>query len=292
MKYVLALLLMLPAWSSVAASVSVVDDSGHTVTLPAPAHRIISLAPNITDALFAAGAGAYVVGTTRYSDHPAAAKQVPIIGDATMLDLERIVGLKPDVIIVWRSGTPAAQVDKLKRLGIPVFFSETTRLTDVSAATRRFGLLAGTSATADRHAAAFDAELASLRASYAGKTRLKVFYQIWDRPLMTIGHAQIVDDAIGVCGGQNLFADINQAAPTVTREAVLSRNPDVIIGGGDGSEALADWKQSGFLSAVKHDNVMAINAPTLVLPSPSILPGVQALCRAMEQARQRLAPAR
>lgn len=277
-----------PTW---AASVSVVDDAGNTVTLPAPAHRIISLAPNITDALFAAGAGPYIVGTTRYSEHPAEAKRIPIIGDATMLDLERIVGLKPDIIVVWRSGTPAAQVDKLKHLRIPVFYAETTRLSDVSAATRRFGVLAGTSTVAERNAASFDAALGTLRATYAGKASLKVFYQIWDRPLMTIGRAQIVDDAIGVCGGVNIFADINQAAPTVTREAVLARNPDVILGGGDGGEALAGWKQASFLSAVKHDNVLAMDAPTLVLPSPAILAGVDTLCRTMDQARERQAAA-
>jgi len=290
MKRRLSLLIALLPLPALAAGVTVVDDAGRTLTLAAPAHRIISLAPNITDALFAAGAGDYVVGTTRYSDHPAQAKQVPVIGDATMLDLERIVGLKPDVVIVWRSGTPAAQVDKLKRLGIPVFYSETTRLADVPAATRRFGVLAGTSATAARNAAAFDASLGTLRGTYAGRRPVKVFYQIWDRPLMTIGHAQIVDDAISLCGGRNIFADLDQAAPTVTREAVLARDPDVILGGGDGGESLASWKQSGFLSAVKHDNVLAIDAPTLVLPSPSILPGVETLCKTLDAARRRMDP--
>jgi len=269
------------------ADVTVTDDTGRTVTLKAPAHRIVSLAPNITDALFAAGAGAYVVGTSRFSDHPDEAKKVAIVGDATMIDLERIVGLKPDVIIVWRSGTPAAQVERLSRLGIPVFYSETTRLADVAPATRRFGTLAGTQEAADRNAAAFDASLAKLRSDYAGKARLKVFYQIWDRPLMTIGRAQIIDDALDLCGGDNIFADLSQAAPTVTREAVLARNPDVIISGDGGQDALAVWRQSGFLNAVKHDNVMTVDAPTLALPSPSILASVEVLCHRLDDARAR-----
>jgi len=281
----LAMLIALPA----SASVTVTDDAGRTVTLPAPAQRIVSLAPSITDALFAAGAGPYVVGTTRYSDHPADAKHIAIIGDATMLDLERIVGLKPDVIVVWRSGTPAAQVEKLSRLGVPVFYAETTRLADVAAATRRFGRLAGTEAVADRDAAAFEAELGRLRAAYAGKPRLKVFYQIWDRPLMTIGHAQIIDDAITLCGGVNVFADLTQAAPTVTREAVLARDPDVILGGGDAGASLAEWRKTGFLAAVRHGNVVPLDAPTLALPSPSILPGVAELCRVIDEARKRAA---
>lgn len=286
-RYVLLLacLVAAPAF----ASVTVVDDAGRTVTLPAPAHRIVSLAPNITDALFAAGAGAYVVGTSRFSDYPEAAKKVPVVGDATMIDLERIVALKPDIVVVWKSGNAAAQVEKIVRLGIPLFYAETTRLADVAAATRRFGVLAGTSGVADRQASTFEEALAWLRATYAGKKRLKVFYQIWDRPLMTIGRAQIIDDALTLCGGDNVFADLTVAAPTVSREAVLARDPDVIVSGGAEGESLDDWKRSGFLTAVKHQNVFAIDAPTLALPSPSILPGVRTLCVALDAARARSA---
>jgi iron complex transport system substrate-binding protein len=271
------------------ASVTVVDDAGRNVTLPAPAHRIVSLAPNITDTLFAAGAGAYVVGTSRFSDYPAEAKNVPVVGDATMIDLERIVGLKPDVVVVWKSGNSAAQVDKLTRLGIPVFYSETARLDQVASTTRRLGKLAGTEETAERNAAAFEAELRRLKTANAGKKRLKVFFQIWDRPLMTVGRAQIIDDALTLCGGDNIFADLDQAAPTVGREAVLARNPDAILSGGGEGESLNDWKASAFLSAVKHDNVFAIDAPTLALPSPSILSGVTTLCHGLDQARTRAA---
>jgi iron complex transport system substrate-binding protein len=281
--------LALLAATSAAASVSVVDDAGRTVTLPAPAHRIVSLAPNVTDALFAAGAGAYVVGTSRFTEYPAEARKVPVVGDATMIDLERIVGLKPDIVVVWKSGNAAAQVDKLVRLGLPVFYAETTRLADVAPAVRRFGRLAGTEEAAGRNARAFESALDRLRATYAGKRRLKVFYQIWDRPLMTIGRAQIIDDALDLCGGDNIFADLSQPAPTVGREAVLARNPDVILGGGETGEALDGWKQAGFLAAVKHGNVFRLDAPTLALPSPSILPGVTALCQALDEARVRAA---
>ncbi len=271
------------------AAVSVVDDAGRTVTLPHPAHRIVSLAPNVTDALFAAGAGAYVVGTSRFSDHPDAARRVPVVSDATTIDLERIVSLRPDIVIVWKSGTPAAQVDQLARLGVPVFYAETTRLADVAPAVRRFGTLAGTGAVAAANAATFDATLARLRATYAHRPRLKVFYQVWDRPLMTVGHAQIIDDALDLCGGDNVFADLAQAAPTVTREAVLARSPDAIVTTGADADTLDGWKRSTFLPAVRYGNVLTLDAPTLALPSPSILPSVVTLCEQLDRARQRMA---
>ncbi|KJV35836.1 cobalamin-binding protein [Luteibacter yeojuensis] len=280
-------LLALLATGAAHAAITVKDDAGRNVTLPAPAHRIVSLAPNITDTLFAAGAGAYVVGTSRFSDHPDAAKQVPVVGDATMLDLERIVALKPDLILVWKSGTPAAQVEKLARLGIPIYYSETTRLADIPAATRTFGKLAGTEAMADANAAAFSKALDGLRGTFAGKRRLKVFFQVWDRPLMTVGRAQMISDALDLCGGDNVFNDLTQAAPTVGREAVIARQPDVIMTAGGEGDSLAAWKQGAGLAAAKNGNVVAIDAPTLALPSPSILPSVRTLCVKLDEARAR-----
>jgi iron complex transport system substrate-binding protein len=281
-------LLALGLAGAASASVSVVDDAGHTVTLPAPAHRIVSLAPNITDTLYAAGAGSFVVGTSRYSDHPDAARQIPVVGDASMLDLERIVGLHPDLIMVWKSGTPAAQVEKLARLGIPIYYAETTRLADIPATTRRFGQLAGTEAVANENARVFSQALDGLRGTFAGKKRVKVFFQVWDRPLMTVGRGQMISDALDLCGGENIFNDLAQAAPTVGREAVLARQPDVIMTAGGEGDSLAGWKQAGSFAAARDGNVMAIDAPTLALPSPSILPSVRTLCLKLDEARQRV----
>ncbi|QWT19370.1 cobalamin-binding protein [Bacillus sp. NP157] len=280
-----ALVMVAPA---AMAAVSVTDDAGRSVTLPGPARRIVSLAPNITDTLYAAGAGSHVVGTSRFTEHPEAARNVPVVGDATMLDLERIVALKPDLIMVWKSGTPAAQVEKLARLGIPIYYAETTRLADIPAAVRRFGQLAGTEAAATTNADAFTHALDGLRRTYAGRKRMKVFFQIWDRPLMTVGRAQIISDALDTCGGDNLFDDLAQAAPTVNREAVLSRNPDVVMTAGGEGDSLAAWKTTSALPAAAHGNVFVVDAPTLALPSPSILPSVRALCVALDEARQRV----
>ncbi|UPG90375.1 cobalamin-binding protein [Luteibacter aegosomaticola] len=284
----LALFALLLTGTASATAIHVVDDAGRDVTLAQPAHRIVSLAPNITDTLYAAGAGSFVVGTSRFSEHPDAARKIPVVGDATMLDLERIVGLHPDLIMVWKSGTPAAQVEKLARLGIPIYYSETTRLADIPAATRRFGQLAGTEAAANASAQTFTQALDGLRTAFAGKKRVKVFFQVWDRPLMTVGRAQMISDALDLCGGQNIFDDLTQAAPTVGREAVLARQPDVVMTAGGEGDSLAAWKQGNALAAARHGNVVAIDAPTLALPSPSILPSVRTLCLALDGARQRV----
>lgn len=268
------------------ASISVTDDAGRSVTLPSPARRIVSLAPSITDTLFAAGAGDRIVGTSRFSNYPTAAASIPVIGDATLLDLEGIVALRPDIILVWKSGTPAAQIDKLRRLGIPLFYVETRRLEDIAPEIRRLGELSGTQGMANPNADAFQASLDRLRSTHAQKQKIRVFYQVWDHPLMTIGHNQIIDDAIDLCSGTNIFKQLDQPAATVTKESVLTKNPDVIIINPEASSA--DWTSYKMLMAVAADNIVKLRAPTIGLPSPSMLPSVDILCHQLDDARQRL----
>ncbi|MDE2276887.1 MAG: ABC transporter substrate-binding protein, partial [Burkholderiales bacterium] len=178
------------AWTAGArAAVQAVDDAGQRVTLAQPATRIVSLAPNLTELLFSAGAGAQIVGTVAYSDYPDAARRIPRVGDAVQLDLERIVSLRPDLIVVWQQGNSASQIARLRALGIPVYASEPADFDGIASTLRRFGRLAGTAAQADARAAAFEAAVAALRQRYAGLPPLRVFFQIWPRPLMTVnGH--------------------------------------------------------------------------------------------------------
>src|SRR5258705_5926317 len=163
MKLLLSILFASLAATAVAGEIRVVDDDRQAIVLKAPARRIISLAPHVTELLFAAGAGDRIVGTIRYSDYPPAALQVPRLGDSCNVDSERVLQLKPDLLVVWLHGNPEAQLDKLRRLGIPVFSSEPRTLADIASTIRRFGTLAGTSATADSAAAAFEARIAALR---------------------------------------------------------------------------------------------------------------------------------
>ena len=149
----LALLLCACLVGAAAHAVQVGDDAGTTITLVRPAQRIVSLAPHLTELLFAAGAGDRVVGVGAFADYPEAAKRLPQVGDSAMLDLERIVALKPDLLVVWRDGNSPQQLQRLSTLGIPVYASELGRLADIASTLRRFGRLAGTEAAATTRAA-------------------------------------------------------------------------------------------------------------------------------------------
>jgi iron complex transport system substrate-binding protein len=273
-----------------AAEIRLMDDAGRLVSLRQPARRIISLTPHLTELLFAAGAGSRIVGTVEFSDYPPAARSIPRVGDSAQLDLERILALKPDLILVWRDGNAQRQLQELVQLGIPVFYNEPRRLSDIARAIEQFGRLAGTEAVALPAARAFLARLAELRRRYAGRAPVRVFYQVWDRPLMTINGEHLISHVIRLCGGKNVFAGLKPLTPEISTGAVLAADPEAIIGtraepGQPGN--LEQWKRWPQLQAVARDNLFVIDPDFISRDTPRILHGAALLCQDLELARAR-----
>lgn len=271
----------------VRSEIVVTDASGTGIRLAAPARRIVSLSPHITELLFAAGAGDRVVGTAEYSDYPPAAKVLPRVGGHS-LDLEAVVALKPDLVLGWQSGNPAAAVARLRALGLTVHLSEPDRIEDVAGELERIGLLAGTGPAADAAAKVFRERYAALAARYSRRPTVSVFYQIWKQPLMTVNGKQVISDAIRLCGGRNVFAQLPVLAPTVTVEAVIAVNPEVIVASGMGvarPEWLDDWRRWTTLEAVVRNNLYFVPPDLLQRHTPRILDGAEKLCTHLEAAR-------
>lgn len=278
------------AGTTAAAQIRLADDSGRSVALVRPAERIISLAPNMTELLFAAGAGERVVGAVEFSNYPESAQRIPRIGDSAQLDLERIVALKPDLILVWQAGNAQRQLDKLLQLGIPVFYSDPRRLADIARAIEQFGRLAGTEQVALPIARAFSARAAQLRERYAGRAPVTVFYQIWDKPLMTVNGAHLISDVIALCGGRNVFAGLKPLAPMISVEAVLAADAEAI--GAVTAEAgqpgnLDAWKTWPHLKAVARGNLFVIHSDLISRSTPRVLEGAQQMCEQLDAARGR-----
>lgn len=286
LQLAVCLLLSLPLH----AAITVTDDAGQTITLPQPARRIVSLAPHITELLFAAGAGAAVVGASEYSDYPDAATRIARIGGGGGLDLEAIVALQPDLVIAWQSGNPAGQVQRLQELGLHVFRSEPRSLQDIPHTLQRLAQLAGTETVAQPVIDAYTQRLQTLRTRYANRPPVSVFYQVWDQPLMTINDAHLVGDVLRLCGGANIFADQPVLAPQVSVEAVLARNPQAIViaaGNGDADMLTATWKNWPQLQAVRDAHLYTLQRELLVRHTPRILDGAEQLCERLEQVRTR-----
>jgi iron complex transport system substrate-binding protein len=285
-------LLLTSSSAGVAAPVEAIDASGARVALAAPARRIVSLAPHATELLFAAGAGDRVVGVLSPADWPPEAAQLPRIGDARALDLERIVALAPDLAVAWPYLAPA-QIERLRSLGVPVYVSDPRTPEAIAEDIERLGVLAGSAAAATARAIAFRERLAAVHDRARDRDRLPVFYEIWNQPLYTIGGKHLITAALDLCGGTNVFAWLALPAPQVTVEAVLSAAPDAIIAGTDDAVRpawLDEWNRWRELPAVAHGNLFVVDANLLHRAGPRFADGVVQLCAALDRARANLAP--
>ena len=271
-----------------AADMRVTDDAGRTLVLKQPARRIISLAPHMTEMLFAAGAGTKVVGTIEFSNYPEAAKAIPRVGDSASLDLERIVALQPDLILVWQHGNGQRQLDKLLSLGIPVYYNQPNRLGDIARSIEQLGRLTGTEAVATAAARTFVLRESQLRKHYSGRAPIRVFYQIWDRPLMTVNGEHLISDVIKLCGGENVMRDLKQLVPVISTEVVLDADPEVIAGATSEPnmrDNLDNWKAWPRLLAVKRANLYVVHTDLISRHTPRILDGAQTMCEQLDSAR-------
>jgi iron complex transport system substrate-binding protein len=271
--------------TGIANALSVRDDDQQTLELAGPAQRIVSLAPGATAMLFAAGAGDHVVGTSAYSDEPDAARKIERIGDSQSFDLERVLALHPDVVVVWSGGTSPNQVVRLQQVGLRIYHHHLTHLADLPGSLRRLGALAGTDAQAQTAAAALTQRIAMLRSRYSPGNAQSVLIQIWDRPLYTVGRDEIVTDVIHACGFRNAFEDLADAAPAITIESVLSRDPDIILALTPDKNVARDWLQHWQLfksmKAVRTGRVLAWADQRLTGFGPSMVDGAEALCHAL-----------
>ena len=283
-------LMLLAGSVGAAAEVVVTDDSGARVRLAQPARRIVSLAPHVTETLYAIGAGDRIVGTVDYSDYPEAAKKLPRVGGYSRMDLEAVAALKPDLVIAWQSGNAPGHLDRLRALGLPLYLTQSNRIEDVASALERLSQLAGTEEQGRAAAKAFRDRLQALRERHAGRPPVRTFYQVWKQPLVTISGQQIISDAIRVCGGENVFAALPTLAPTITVEGVIAANPEAIVTSGMDAarpEWLDDWKRWKTLTAVARDNLFFIPPALIQRHTPRLLDGTEMLCRHLETARTR-----
>ena len=268
------------------ADIVVVDDAGRSIRLASPAQRIVTLAPHATELVFAAGAGARIAGVVRGSNHPDEARGLPVIGDVQALDLERILALRPDLVVSWPYTTPA-QVDRLRDRGIPVFVTDPRSIDGIATDIERLGTLAGTQREAVQSAERFRREVRAAVAPNSGR-RVRVFYEIWNAPLFTIGADHLITHAIEACGGENVFASIAIPAPQVSVEAVVAARPDTIIAGTDGATWpawLDAWRRWTSIPAVRDNLLQVVDADRLHRPGPRFAGGVAQLCAAIAKAR-------
>jgi len=261
------------------------DDRGVAISLGQPPQRIVTLAPHLAEIAFAAGAGAKLAGVSSFSRHPAEAERLPVVASHGRIDIERLIALRPDLVLAWRSGNSPLQIDRLERVGIRVFVTEVRTLADIPRIVRAVGALAGSVDAAEARAREFEGEVEELRARHARERRVAVFLEIWHRPILTVNGVHLISDVLRHCGGRNVFAAAKTLTPLVSREQMLDARPEVIVTSGFGSEALQAWEGLESVPAVRNRKIYAIDPDWLHAQGPHVLEGVRALCGRLELAR-------
>ncbi len=252
--------------------------------------RIVALAPHLAELVYAAGAGESLVGVSAYSDYPPEVTNLPLVGDAFVVDQERLALLRPDLLLVWKSGTPAHVVDELRRAGYSVEALRTRGLDDIAAALIRIGELTGHIEHAQRAAMNFRNGMHSLRERFHDNAAIRVFYQVSTRPLFTVNGDHYISELIDVCGGRNVFAELNELAPAVAVEAVIGRDPEVLMAGSDaGDNALEVWDRWPRIAANRYGNRFRMPSAEIGRATPRLLDAGKALCAALQTARERRA---
>lgn len=275
------------------AAIAVVGACGPSVEAPdtiATQPRIVSLAPNLTELVFTIGAGDLLVGVSAWSDHPPEALELPIVGDAFSIDHEQLALLSPDVLLVWDGGTPIHVSDKLRGLGYRVEPIRTQSLDDISSALIQLGRITSREDDARTVALAFEQALQQLRDTYSTTESISVFYQIASRPLYTINRDHYISDIIALCGGNNIFSDLGTLAPTIDVEAVIHRDPEVMLASADaGTDAFITWQQWPELAAVSKANQYLLPADEIGRATTRVTVAAKAVCVALRTAREKRA---
>lgn len=270
-----------------AAEIQLQHYDGGTLVLAEPAHRIVTLAPNLAELVYAAGGGQYLRATVEYSDYPEEAGQLTRVGDAFRVDLEALLGLRPDLVIAWISGNPAALVQRAEQLGLAVWRTEFKQLNDIPELIRAMGRAMDTSAQADRAAADFDLRLSALSRQYQAADPVAYFYQVAERPLYTVNGEHLISNALALCGGRNVFAKLGSLAPSIGVEAVLAANPEVMFAPqGNGMQGgLDQWRDWQALQAVQQDHLYYLDADRISRASPRFLDTMARACHYLSAVR-------
>lgn len=250
--------------------------------------RIIALSPHAVEMLYAIGAGDKIVATISHADYPEAAKAIEVIGDYRGITLEKLISLKPDLVVTWPSGNKFNQIEQIKKLGFKVLASDPTTLDEIASDIRSLGKATGNQTQAEQVANRFEQDLAKITAQYQSRKPVKVFYQLWSKPLMTISGDSWISQFISRCGGVNVFKDADSPYPKISTENVLLTGAEVILVPEDKNtrgHELYNWQHWQLLPAVKNNHIYHPDAKVLHRPTTRVLAPMKDVCEFINNAR-------
>jgi iron complex transport system substrate-binding protein len=269
-----------------ALSATFTDEVGRTVEVSGPPRRIVSVAPNVTEILFALGLGGRLVGVTTYCEYPPEALKIEKIGGYINPSLERIVALRPDLVVGIAEGDLRTFVDKLTALKIPVYIANPRTALDVLISIRKIGEVAFAPEPAREIVRSMEEKIQSIRDKVQGRPRPRVLHILDFNPLISAGKGTFVDDLIRLAGGRNVAETAAGKYPRFSMEEVLVQDPEVILLSSMKSrDPLVKqrrwWERWKTISAVKHGRIFVLDSDLIHRPSPRMGEGLEQVARAI-----------
>ncbi|HEX4918876.1 MAG TPA: cobalamin-binding protein [Limnobacter sp.] len=279
-----------PACNTALAATCVHDDTGQPVCIRSavPVKRVLSLSPHLTEIAAYVGGVGQLLAVDDSSNHPNEVVKLPRIRQPWLASTESLLAYKPDLVLAWQSGISQTAVAQLRAAGVPVFVSEPTSVQAVAENMVAVAKLMGHWPAQAQKIDAWRAKMASLQTTHAGKLPVRVFYQVWHQPLMTLGGKHLVTEILAMCGGRNVFADQPGLSPTVNLETVISRKPSVILasGGAESETALKiQWSTWRSIPAVAMGHVHTLPPDLLVRQGPRLLEATERICGLLDSVR-------
>jgi iron complex transport system substrate-binding protein len=274
------------AWIPALAQISVRDDLGRMLLLKQPAQRIVTLAPFLTELVYSAGAGGRLVGVGSFSDYPPEARKLPEVATGAGFSLEQLAKLKPDLVIAWRDGFRKDDIERISGYGATVFVAQARRLDDIPRLLTAIGAMTG--GNTEAAGADFTTRIEKLRRANINKARVRVFLEIWHRPLTTISGNHFMNEGLEICRGENVFQDLEGVSPKVDWEEIFAKEPYAIVGAGSAAsldEFRGNWAIRTGLQAVKENRLVYLEGDAFLRPSLRIVEGISQLCDALDKLR-------
>jgi iron complex transport system substrate-binding protein len=288
-KIWLFLLIALLGSAPIARATTVVDEAGRKIRLPGRIDRIVSLAPSITEIIFALDQGHRLAAVTQFSNYPPQAKQIPRVGSYVNLDIEKILAVRPDLVIGIKDGNPKHVVDRLAELGVPSFIINPKNLQEVIRSIRKISQVIGAQAAAAHLTRQMSERIRQVQKSVAGSSSPRVFIQIGVEPIVSAGRGTFIDVLIKLAGGTNAAGEM-AGYPHLNLEQVFVARPEIIFitsmaRQGSFAEVKRFWQKWPGLPAVENERIYIIDSDLCDRPSPRIVEGLEILARKIHPER-------
>ncbi len=272
--------------SKIAVSISLLFSS--IVLANEPAQRVISLAPHATEIAYAAGLGDKLIAVSEMSDYPEQANKLEKVSNYQGIKLERIIALRPDLVIAWPSGNPAKELEKLAQFDVPIYYSTSSSLMDIANNIEQLSQYSENPQIGQKAADDFRTQLKAFKDKYNTEDKVRYFYQLSEKPIITVAGKNWPSEVFSFCGGENIFSSAGSPYPQVSIEQIITRQPDVIFTSRHAMSSDGMWSEwKNEVPALKNGHIWSLNADWINRPTPRTLNAITEVCDYFESVRQK-----